>query len=43
LLAYRRYAADWLRVVPLDEADGELGKDALDACARYEITIEPIA
>jgi hypothetical protein len=40
---YRRYSADWLRVVPLDEADGELDEDALDACMKYEIRIEPIA
>jgi hypothetical protein len=39
---YRRHSADWLRVVPLDTADGEIDDDDLDACLRYEVTIEPI-
>jgi hypothetical protein len=37
---YRRHTADWLRVVPLDSADGEIDDDNLDACARYAIAIE---
>jgi hypothetical protein len=48
---YRRRNADRLRVVPLDGGlapDGGLGDfqddpENLDACARYEITMEPIA
>jgi hypothetical protein len=42
---YRRHSADWLRVVPLDGAIGDFEDDPenLDACAKYEITIEPIA
>jgi hypothetical protein len=41
---YRRHSADWLRVVPLDGAIGDFEDDPenLDACAKYEITIEPI-
>jgi hypothetical protein len=42
---YRRHTADWLRVVPLDGAIGHLEDDPenLDACAKYEIAIEPLA
>jgi hypothetical protein len=40
---YRRHSADFLRITPLDTADGEIDDDNLDACARYEITIEPMA
>jgi hypothetical protein len=36
---YRRHSADWLRMVPLD---GEDDPDSLDACAQYEITVEPM-
>jgi hypothetical protein len=36
---YRRHSADWLRVIPLDVEDDEVNTDA---CARYEIRIEPI-
>jgi hypothetical protein len=44
-MLYRRHSADWLRVVPLDGALGDLQDDPdnLDACARYEISIEPMA
>ena len=33
---YRRYKADWLRVLPLDDDEA-----AIEACARYAITIAP--
>jgi hypothetical protein len=36
---YRRHAASWLRAVPLDPDDA----DNVEACARYEIAVEPIA
>jgi hypothetical protein len=40
---YRRHTADWLRVVPLDTADGEIDDDNLDACMAYAISVAPIA
>jgi hypothetical protein len=42
---YRRHSADWLRVVPLDAADGEIESDPenFSACLKYEIRIEPMA
>jgi hypothetical protein len=42
---YRRHTADWLRVVPLDGATGEIEDDPdnFTACLKYEISIEPIA
>jgi hypothetical protein len=40
---YRRHSADWLRVIPLDDATGELDADNLDACLGYAISIEPVA
>jgi hypothetical protein len=39
---YRRYPADWLRVLPLDDALGELDDENLEACMRYQIAIEPL-
>jgi hypothetical protein len=39
---YRRYSADWLRVLPLDDAIGEIDEDNLDACMQYQIAIEPL-
>jgi hypothetical protein len=45
VLYRRHHSAVWLRVVPLDGALGDLQDepDNLDACARYEISIEPMA
>jgi hypothetical protein len=42
---YRRHSADFVRVVPLDAADGEIESDPenFTACLKYEIAIEPIA
>lgn len=34
---YRRYRADWLRVVPFDEFDKEL----VEQCLRYEFKVVP--
>jgi hypothetical protein len=41
---HRRHSADWLRVVPLDGVIGDPADDPenLDACAKYEIHIEPL-
>jgi hypothetical protein len=41
---YRRHTADWLRVVPLDAATGEIEDDPdnFTACLKYKIRIEPI-
>ena len=36
-IRYRRYKADWLRVLPLDDDD----EAARDACARYTVAISP--
>ncbi|WP_027581478.1 hypothetical protein [Bradyrhizobium sp. Ai1a-2] len=36
-IRYRRYRADWLRVLPLDDDEA-----AIEACARYAITIAPV-
>ncbi|WP_027584027.1 hypothetical protein [Bradyrhizobium sp. Ai1a-2] len=36
-IRYRRYKADWLRVLPLDDDDEEMR----ERCARYAIVIGP--
>jgi hypothetical protein len=38
-LLYRRHTADWLRLIPHDDEDEE----NIERCARYDITVEPIA
>jgi len=39
---YRRHSASWLRLLPLDDAVGELDSENLEACMKYEIAIEPL-
>jgi hypothetical protein len=41
---YRRYSADWLRVVPLDDHVGEIegNLENFTACLGYEVSIEPL-
>jgi hypothetical protein len=41
---YRRHSADWLRIVPLDAATGEIEDDPdnFTACLKYKIRIEPL-
>jgi hypothetical protein len=34
---YRRHSADFIRIVPLDDAVGELDSENLEACTKYEI------
>jgi hypothetical protein len=48
---YRRYSVDWIKLVPLDAGpaphgglpDLDVDLANLDACARYTISVEPIA
>lgn len=35
-IQYRRHAANWLRVVPLDETEEQ-------QCKRYSVTLEPVS
>jgi hypothetical protein len=41
---YRRHTADWLRVIPLDAATGEIEDDPenFSACLQYEISFAPL-